>query len=56
MCFQNERDDLLLPELQDENPLGIEREVFVTDRTFGKILLWETTTEPVSKIMGRLSL
>jgi NADP-dependent aldehyde dehydrogenase len=55
VCFQNERDDLLLPELQDENPLGIEREVFVTDRPFGKILFWETTIEPLSKIMGRLS-
>jgi len=55
VCFQNERDDLLLPELQDENPLGIEREVFVIDRTFGKILFWETTKEPLSKIMGRLS-
>jgi hypothetical protein len=55
VCFQNERDDLLLPELQDENPLGIEREVFVTDRTFGKILFWETTTEPLYKIAGWLS-
>src|SRR5262249_21342087 len=54
VCFQNERDELLLHELQDENPLGIEREIFVTDRTFGKILFWETTTEPLSKITARL--
>jgi len=54
VCFQNERDELLLPELQDVNPLGIEREVFVTDRTFGQILYWETTTEPMAAILARV--
>lgn len=54
VCFQNERDELLLPELQDANPLGIEREVFVTDKTFGQVLFWETTTEPMAKILERV--
>lgn len=53
VCFQNERDELLVPELQDDNPLGIEREIFVTDRTFGKILFWQTTSEPLSRIIAR---
>jgi len=53
VSFQNERDELLLPELQDANPLGIEREVFVTDKTFGKILYWETTREPLAAIIGK---
>ena len=53
VAFQNERDELLMPELQDANPLGIEREVFVTDKTFGKVLYWETTKEPLGAIIAK---
>lgn len=51
ICFDSTPDELLPAELQNENPLGIQREVFVVSGIFGETLYWETTALPISAIL-----
>lgn len=54
VAFEDSPDSLLPLELQSVNPLGIRREVFVVDKTFGRTLFWDDTADPLPEILARL--